>query len=399
MSPTGDRFYEELPGFSEFGEFPHSHWYRPLPRDWLVVITDVRGSTAAIQEGRYKQVNAIGVASIVALLNALKPLQIPYVFGGDGATACIPASAREPAAAALAAARRMAADDFGLQLRVGIVANAVIEDAGHRVLIGKHQPSPWYRQAMFLGDGLGHAERLIKDPAPDNPYLIPVHETATTASFEGFECRWDEIPSPHEETISLLIQVLTPSATERERLYAELLGQIDTIYGSEEEYHPLRQEHLQLARSLQTLSTETRIRTAFRGRWARFVYLLRLRLLVSVGRWLMSHRVRTDQTDWGGYKQTLIANSDYRKFDELLRMVISGTAAQRARLRATLEGYRASGRIVFGIHASPTALITCVVSNYDKDHIHFLDGSNGGYALAAKEMKGQARALNAAYSQ
>lgn len=50
------------------------------------MVTDVRGSTGAIEDGRYRDVDALGVASIIALCNALPELDLPYVFGGDGAT-------------------------------------------------------------------------------------------------------------------------------------------------------------------------------------------------------------------------------------------------------------------------------------------------------------------------
>lgn len=100
-------------------------------------------------------------------------------------------------------------------------------------------------------------------------------------------------------------------------------------------------------------------------------------------------RGSTKAIEQGEYKQNLIVNTDYRKFDELLRMVISGTKVQRQQLRSILEDYRDKGKIVFGIHEAPSALITCIVTNYDKDHVHFLDGADGGYAMAAREMKQQ----------
>ena len=36
--------------------------------------------------------------------------------------------------------------------------------------------------------------------------------------------------------------------------------------------------------------------------------------------------------------------------------------------------------------------MTCVITRYEGDHVHFVDGSDGGYALAAKRMKEQLRA-------
>ena len=107
----------------------------------------------------------------------------------------------------------------------------------------------------------------------------------------------------------------------------------------------------------------------------------------------MRNNVKTKHVVWGEYKQNLIVNTDYRKFDETLRMIISGTLEQRKRLVAYLEKLHHERKIVYGIHASPAAIITCMIFNYDTDHVHFLDGSNGGYTMAAKEMKRQLKEL------
>lgn len=33
--------------------------------------------------------------------------------------------------------------------------------------------------------------------------------------------------------------------------------------------------------------------------------------------------------------------------------------------------------------------MTCLIFDYDRDHFHFVDAADGGYALAAKQMKAQ----------
>lgn len=389
MSPDTITFYESLEGFTDFSCFHQSAWYQPLPDDWCVVITDVRGSTKAIEQGCYKEVNALGVASIVALLNAIKPVSVPYVFGGDGATACFPGSVIDRVKPALVASKKLAMQQFDMDLRIGVVRMHDIRQRGHEVRVAKYQPHADYRQAMFLGDGLGYAEKLIKNPDPNNPYLIRDLASADNTIFTGFECRWNEIPSPHDEIIALLVQVLVENSDEQSRIYAEILNHIDTVYINEAYYHPLREIYLTLTSSFRLLIVEAGIRTAFESSWKRLTYLLKLQLLRIAGIWLMNHNTRTDSTDWGEYKRNLILNSDYRKFDEMLRMVISGSEAQRIALRRILETYRSKGKIIYGIHAARSALITCVVNNYDKDHVHFLDCASGGYAMAAREMKQQ----------
>jgi hypothetical protein len=44
-------------GFSDFGEMTDNLHFSPLPSDWVTVVTDVRESTKAIQEGRHKDMN------------------------------------------------------------------------------------------------------------------------------------------------------------------------------------------------------------------------------------------------------------------------------------------------------------------------------------------------------
>ena len=78
----------------------------------------------------------------------------------------------------------------------------------------------------------------------------------------------------------------------------------------------------------------------------------------------------------------MISHSDYRKYDEQLRMVIDCRSEMRDRIRAALEDERRAGAILFGLHASGSALMTCFLQSFDEGgHIHFVDGSDGGYAV------------------
>ena len=86
----------------------------------------------------------------------------------------------------------------------------------------------------------------------------------------------------------------------------------------------------------------------------------------------------------------MVTHSDYRKYDEMLRMVIDCSKAMHTKIRTYLENERAAGTVYFGIYQSDSALMTCFLqSNDEGGHIHFVDGNDGGYALAAKELKAQ----------
>ncbi len=78
---------------------------------------------------------------------------------------------------------------------------------------------------------------------------------------------------------------------------------------------------------------------------------------------------------------------DYKKFDDTLRMVISGTTRQRESLTRWLDGRYRAGELVYGLHTSDRAIMTCLVFERMGRQVHFVDGADGGYTLAARAMK------------
>lgn len=382
-------FYQQLKPFTRFSDFTESENYADCPQEWFVVITDVKGSTRAIERGNYRAVNALGVATIMAVLNAVKSESIPFVFGGDGASFCIPPEKADVVRSALVAARLMAEEQFDLDLRIGMVPVKTVLEAGEQIRIAKYQVSDHYQQAMFRGGGLGYAEALIKDSSTDNPYLVSNEEVEPCGDFHGFECRWNEVPTPHEETIALLVQAVEEDEHSRDELLERIHAKIREIYGRAEEHRPIRAESLSLTFSLHQLAGEIAIRTAFKSVAHRVFYATRLLFVLLAGKYLMAKGVRTESTDWSAYKQSLVINSDYRKFDEVLRMILAGTVQQRETLCRYLERLQQTEKVAYGIHCSTHALMTCAVFDYGKEHVHFLDASDGGYAMAARELKQQ----------
>jgi len=384
-----ESFYADLHGFEEFRSFGASDCYAPLPESWWIVITDVENSTEAIEAGRYRDVNAIGAASIIALLNAVSPIKVPYQFGGDGSTLCIPESKLDAVRSALAATKAMARESFRLELRIGMVPVRELMDRGERVLVGKHLVNKNFEQAMFMGQGMTTAEQLVKSDMPGNPWLIDEERVVAEADFDGFQCRWQEIPSPHGEVVALLIQATAGSDQERESLYAELFDRFEAIYGALDSHHPVSEMMMRLAGSLKELATEIGVRTAGTGWLRRRTYGIYLRMRTAVGGWLMKGSISSAAQWWRRYKRNFIANSDHRKFDNALRMVVSGRAEQRIRFESYLKEQNEAGRLVYGIHTSHSSLATCLVRDFNSDHVHFLDAAEGGYALAAKQLKAQ----------
>ncbi|MFX4228733.1 MAG: DUF3095 domain-containing protein [Porticoccaceae bacterium] len=389
---SSDSFYAEMPGFQDFSGFTDANNYRELPDDWLVVAVDIVHSTLAIERGMYRQVNSVSTATVIATLNVYDRQPLPFVFGGDGATLCVPPKNQEALRQALSASRELALNSFGLTLRVGIIPVSDLIARGYQILVAKFQPHDYHQQAMFRGGGLAYAEALLKDEVAVNPYLVPKNIEAK-GNFEGFECRWNEIQSPNEEVLTLMVNVLDQATEDNNRIYAEISQKIQEIYGEESDFHPVQKKHLNLTFSPGKLSAEARIRTFPTGRRKRLAYQVKLWFLAIAGKYLMSRNITTEDAEWGKYKERFIKNTDYRKFDDALRMVISGSTIQRRYLESYLEQLRQQEKIAYGVHTSESSIVTCMVSDYNHNHVHFLDGSRGGYAFAAKMLKQQLQAI------
>ena len=112
-----------------------------------------------------------------------------------------------------------------------------------------------------------------------------------------------------------------------------------------------------------------------------------------LGWFLMRFGLKTEETDWSGYKETLLRNSDVRKFNDIYRQILSGKAVQREALDAWLAGRYAKRELVYGLHVTDRAHMTCLVFNYSGRHLHFIDGADGGLFLAAKQFKERAAKL------
>ena len=154
-------------------------------------------------------------------------------------------------------------------------------------------------------------------------------------------------------------------------------------------------EHMRLSFNPRQLGHEWRVRSSRLNLWGRVKYFARMVLLNLAGVYLFARKMDTKTVRWSHYTDELVENSDFRKFDGMLRMVMDGSEAQYRDLREYLEGQHREGRLVYGMHRSREALLTCIVFSYNGNHVHFVDGSDGGYALAARSLKAQLKSLRA----
>jgi len=390
-----EKFYQDLPALDSFADAIETDRHAPVPADWWIVVADVIGSTQAIASGSYKKVNTVGAACIAAVINVDRSVDIPFVFGGDGATFAVPDTLRERVIPALREAQRLSRSSFDLLLRVGMISVASLLARNMPVRLAKIRLSPNVTQPTFSGRGWDAAERMVKDTDTDGVLRVQESDGPCDGSFEGFECRWQGVPSFNDHKLALLVAAISDDAGTNLATYRELSAKIAHIYGDIASYHPLRADHMRLSFNPSELAHEWRVRSSRLSLWGRVKYFARMVLLNLAGAYLFARKMDTKAVRWSHYTDEMVENTDFRKFDGMLRMVIDGSEAQYGKLREYLEGRHREGRLVYGMHRSREALLTCIVFSYNGNHVHFVDGSDGGYAIAARGLKAQLKSLRA----
>lgn len=374
----------ETPRFGLLSEGLRRDSFVPVPADWELLLTDIEGSGQAIEKGRYKMVNALGAACIIAACNAAGRDDLPYVFGGDGASLLAPPELAPRIEAALTSLQAQAHHALGLSMRVGRVSVAQIRAAGADVRLGWRERSdspPW---ACMVGGGLRWADAWMKS----RPEAQGLTESASSpaddvpCSLEGLECRWNDIPSRQGRIVSLLVEPLRGDP----RVLAPVAAWIESLG---EDALPPSSHPMPIAWPPRHLAVESRLRSRSRWTWRwRWLGLLSFTALL----WpLMRATVGRPDSAAGRYTRSLAAHADHLKLDDGLRAVIDLDARQILELRALLDELERRGDILYGWHDSSRALMTCFVRSLTQ-HAHFIDAGEGGYAKAAAQLKAKRRA-------
>lgn len=382
-------FYENLNTVPSFREVSDHKLYTPLPDEWYVALADIRSSTDAIRLGKYKEVNMAG-ASIIAALNNFYDQEnmLPYLFGGDGSLIVLPNQQIEKVKGILAFCKNVVQDAYGLDMATGIISMKELRQYGHDISVARLKLSEFIDQTIFWGSGVTFAEKLIKSENRLED-ISPIE-----ADFTGLECRWSQVPSDKDEVVAYIIQAAVEDDEESVEIYEECFKKIEAIYGPEEEFHPIREDALTMTVNPMMLGVEWKLRTQPPTIWKKIKHVGRMLFQLVTGLYLMKFKKETSETNWGDYKPDLIRHADYKKFGDGLRFVASGTIQQRMEMTQFLEEQFGKKKLAYGVHASFAAMVTCFVKNYQSNHIHFVDGTDGGYAKASQELKNRRAQLN-----
>lgn len=385
LPDIAEQFYSDLPlhkiAISDL--MAKESLFFEVPQSWHVIITDIVGSTPAVFGGRHEEVNLIATGSIVTVLNIAfgMDVTIPFFFGGDGATFLVPDSVALKVMEALAVYRKNTLTNFELELRTGIVSVSEVYKNGHSIQIAKLRRSKSFSIPIVLGNGLGFAEALIKG----DDYLLSGEESEERElDLSGMQCRWDKIPPPEnkEEIVTLLI--IATDGSHQGPAFKRVLEKMDLLYGNQEKRQPISIAKLKLK------STFTKLRTEMRARLKKikFIELLKTWLITLYG--YVYFRTKKGRR----YLKSLVEMSDTLVIDGKINTVISGSVSQRKALQTLLDSMEEDGEIFYGIHTSGASIMSCYVRDIEDGHIHFVDGSDGGYTQAAKMLKAKIKDKN-----
>jgi hypothetical protein len=378
-TPSGsDPFYSGIPVFRGFASLMDPALYSALPDDWTIGVADIVESTRAIAEARYKAVNMAGAAVIAAVTNALEGREFPFVFGGDGASFAVSPDDLERAREALAATAIWVKDDLDLVMRVALVPVAAVRAQGLDVRVARFGPSPNLSYAMFSGGGLGWAEAAMKR----GEFAVPVAPSGTQPDLSGLSCRFEEIPSVHGLILSVLVvPARGGDASAFRKLIEDIIALVER---SPDAGRPVPPGGPPLRWPPAGVEFEARAqrggplfkRRAFVLANTLFAYLV-MRFGISVGGFVPKI-----------YVQQVVENSDFRKYDDGLRMILDCTPELERALTQRLTEAASAGIARYGLHRQDAAMMTCFTpSALRSDHVHFIDGARGGYASAATALK------------
>lgn len=354
--------------------------YAAAPGDWLLAVSDIKGSTQAVAEGRHSDVNFTAAAMIAALTNLCG--QIPYQFGGDGASALVPPGDASKVRRELARVRAFAARDFRLDLRIGLVGVRALEARGAAVRVGRYEASKGSAYAVFRGGGVELMELAVKGRGDEvlrtETVIADAEDDGQPPDLTGLSCRWTPIQAKRGRMVSLVLK-----GADHNEVHSDLTrvtGLVSLAAVSQEQLEPrwppkglvreakARRGRVPLALMIAVTAVITLVAYIFvRNRW-------------NAGRFNASRYV----------KEVAEGAVDFARSDESLCLVLDCPHDRIEAVRAYLEARRAKGELKYGMHISDHAVMTClVVSPEYGQHVHFVDGGDGGYTKAATQLKAQ----------
>ncbi len=374
-----DLFYNQIQPFSDFTRVTELDLYHSLPDDWIVGVADVVDSTGAIEAGLYKTINTIGASIIAAQFNIPGKMQFPYVFGGDGAAFAIWPARREASKDALMAVKRWAFEEFNMILRVALVPVREIRAAGLDVAVARFQVSDGVDYAMFRGGGVVWAENKMKE----GEFQLEMAAEGIQPDLSGLSCRWTPLKPKRGMVLSVLV---SPNSGAASGAFREVVHELlELVHHLERDGHPVPVEGPTTSWQPKGVTQEAH---ASRGKQPYWRRLIELRVRVFIAWLFFLTNTSTSEINPSEYRAEVSSNTDFRKFDDGLKLTLDCDEPMALQIEELLEKARLDGVLYYGTYRQKEAMMTCIVpSTATNDHMHFVDGASGGYARASIMLK------------
>jgi hypothetical protein len=244
--------------------------------------------------------------------------------------------------------------------------------------VARFGPSLNLSYAMFSGGGLGWAEAAMKR----GEFAVPAAPPGTQPDLSGLSCRFEEMPAMRGLILSVMV---LPAPGADPAAYRRLIEDIVTLVErSPDQGRPVPPGGPPLRWPPAGVEFEARAQrggSLFKRRLSvlantLFAYCV-MRFGIKVGAFVPKI-----------YVQQVVENSDFRKYDDCLRMVLDCTPDLDQSLSGRLTAAASAGVARYGLHRQDAAMMTCFTPSVMRsDHVHFIDGARGGYASAATALK------------
>ncbi|MEP3371775.1 MAG: DUF3095 family protein [Maribacter dokdonensis] len=361
-------------------------YFVDVPKSWHVVVVDLLNSTSAVNAGNHHQVNLTATGAIISVLNAIRKVkrsnEIPYFFGGDGATFIVPSSLLNKIIHVLENYRIHIKRKIDLVLRVGEIPVSKLIESEVQLKIAKHRLTDKLSIPIVLGDGLKVAENMIKSSFKEEETTA---FDETLLNLEGMECRWDQILPDQQQTKVVCLLLDASLEKDQRNVYKKVLAQMDEEFGKFENRQPIKSNNLKLDPNPTKVWEEMKIRLTS----TIWMYFFKSWLKSNFGRIYLNLTSSGKQ-----YLSQIEQLSHTFMLDGMINTVFTAEQKSIDRFIAFLDEMERDKKLIYGIHVTHASVMSCYVLDRRTTHSHFVDGTEGGYTSAAKMFKIKKKGLS-----
>ena len=362
------------------------NYFVDVPKSWHVVVVDILNSTSAVNAGNHHQVNLTATGAIISVLNAIRKVkrsnEIPYFFGGDGATFIVPSSLLNKIIHVLENYRIHIKRKIDLVLRVGEIPVSNLIESEVQLKIAKHRLTDKLSIPIVLGDGLKVMESMIKSSFKEEETTA---FDETLLNLEGMECRWDKILPDQQQTKVVCLLLDASLEKDQRNVYKKVLAQMDEEFGKFENRQPIKSNNLKLDPNPTKVWEEMKIRLTSTS----WMYFFKSWLKSNFG------RIYLNLTSGGKqYLSQIEQLSHTFMLDGMINTVFTAEQKSIDRFIAFLDEMERDKKLIYGIHVTHASVMSCYVLDRRTTHSHFVDGTEGGYTSAAKMFKIKKKGLS-----